>query len=140
MFIDASNTSSPDILHLSYTFLHVDGDVSFTAPSGYSSFLLGFQLATPRIDLLKPDWFVFKLNGDTSEHFDSDLIFHIGNNNTFELPSDEVKFAVLYGVTCLDCGPAVATTPLPAALPLFAGGLGLFGLLARRRKKKAAAA
>jgi len=34
---------------------------------------------------------------------------------------------------------AVATTPLPAALPLFAGGLGLIGLLARRRKQKLAA-
>jgi hypothetical protein len=30
-------------------------------------------------------------------------------------------------------------TPLPAALPLFAGGLGVIGLLARRRKRKAAA-
>ena len=28
-------------------------------------------------------------------------------------------------------------TPLPAALPLFAGGIGLIGLLARRRKQKA---
>jgi len=26
-------------------------------------------------------------------------------------------------------------TPIPAALPLFAGGLGLIGLLARRRKR-----
>ena len=31
------------------------------------------------------------------------------------------------------------TTPLPAALPLFASGTGLFGLLAWRRKRKAAA-
>ena len=30
-------------------------------------------------------------------------------------------------------------TPLPAALPLFAGGVGLVGLLARRRKRNAAA-
>jgi hypothetical protein len=34
----------------------------------------------------------------------------------------------------------VAATPLPAALPLFAGGIGLIGLLARRRKRKAALA
>lgn len=33
----------------------------------------------------------------------------------------------------------VSSTPLPAALPLFAGGLGVMGLLARRRKRKAAA-
>jgi hypothetical protein len=32
-----------------------------------------------------------------------------------------------------------AATPLPAALPLFAGGLGAMGLLGWRRKRKAAA-
>jgi hypothetical protein len=35
---------------------------------------------------------------------------------------------------------ALATTPLPAALPLFAGGLGVLGLLTKRRERKAAAA
>jgi hypothetical protein len=34
---------------------------------------------------------------------------------------------------------AVAATPIPAALPLFASGLGVIGLFARRRKQKAAA-
>jgi hypothetical protein len=34
----------------------------------------------------------------------------------------------------------VGTTPLPAGLPLFASGLGALGLLARRRKRKAALA
>ena len=33
-----------------------------------------------------------------------------------------------------------ATTPLPGALPLFATGLGALGLLAKRRKRKAALA
>lgn len=33
----------------------------------------------------------------------------------------------------------VTATPLPAALPLFAGGLGLMGLFARYRKRKVAA-
>ena len=34
----------------------------------------------------------------------------------------------------------ITTTPLPATLPLFAGGLGAMGLLGRRRKRKNAAA
>ena len=33
--------------------------------------------------------------------------------------------------------PPIAETPLPAALPLFATGLGALGLLAWRRKRKA---
>ena len=36
-------------------------------------------------------------------------------------------------------GDATAT-PLPAALPLFAGGLGVIGLIARRRKRSIAKA
>jgi hypothetical protein len=41
--------------------------------------------------------------------------------------------------TITNLGDVVAT-PLPAALPLFAGGLGVIGLLARRKKRKAAPA
>ena len=36
--------------------------------------------------------------------------------------------------------PLVNATPLPATLPLLAGGLGLVGFLARRRKRNASAA
>jgi hypothetical protein len=39
----------------------------------------------------------------------------------------------------LIAGPSlgnVSATPLPAALPLFASGLGALGLIARRRKRK----
>jgi hypothetical protein len=37
-------------------------------------------------------------------------------------------------------GVTVGATPIPAALPLFAGGLGLMGFVARRRKRKASVA
>ena len=40
----------------------------------------------------------------------------------------------------VDFDIAPTATPLPAALPLFAGGLGVIGLFARRRKQKNAAA
>jgi hypothetical protein len=40
---------------------------------------------------------------------------------------------------CLGGDGCVAATPLPAALPLFATGLGALGLLGWRRKRKAAA-
>jgi hypothetical protein len=36
-------------------------------------------------------------------------------------------------------GPTAAATPLPAALPLFASGIGGLGLLSWRRKRKAQA-
>lgn len=48
------------------------------------------------------------------------------------------EFADL-SVTPSNGGPGgFGTTPLPAALPLFAGGLGLYGLLARRRRQQTA--
>lgn len=44
-------------------------------------------------------------------------------------------FAFMDGKVSYDIG----TTPLPAALPMFIGGAGLIGLLARRKKRKAGA-
>jgi hypothetical protein len=47
-------------------------------------------------------------------------------------------YSIEYSAGLLEGGPTSAT-PLPAALPMFAGGAGLIGLLARRRKQKRAA-
>jgi hypothetical protein len=61
---------------------------------------------------------------------------------TFNLYCTAVNSCFVYGGTF---NPAtftvteVTATPLPAALPLFAGGLGALGLLAWRRKRKNAA-
>ncbi len=44
------------------------------------------------------------------------------------------------GVSVIAFDPPTGATSLPAALPLFATGLGLLGLLSRHRKRKASAA
>jgi len=43
------------------------------------------------------------------------------------------------GVSITQVTPQVTALPLPAALPLFAAGLGVLGLLGQRRKRKATA-
>jgi uncharacterized protein DUF642 len=60
----------------------------------------------------------------------STVISLIGNqgNNYIGLDNVSVNFV------------SSSATPIPAALPLFAGGLGLIGLVARRRKKQVQAA
>ena len=51
-------------------------------------------------------------------------------DNAFEFTNLEAS--------CTECAPP-PSTPLPAALPLFVSGLGAFGFIVRRRKRKAAA-
>jgi hypothetical protein len=55
---------------------------------------------------------------------------------TGDLPN--VNDPLIIDVSNIDV--TVGATPLPAAFPLFASGLGVMGLFARRRKRKAAAA
>jgi hypothetical protein len=52
----------------------------------------------------------------------------VGSNNLFGVS--------VYGEFQAGGGGVGGDTPLPAALPLFATGLGALGLLARRRKRK----
>jgi hypothetical protein len=68
--------------------------------------------------------------------------------DSLDYPTGMGVFTLDDGVTANDPGtflfnnlflPPNAETPLPAALPLFATGLGALGLLGWRRKKKAAA-
>jgi hypothetical protein len=57
-----------------------------------------------------------------------------GINRTCSDRYENVVIATLGGGSVT----ALAATPLPAALPLFAGGLGMLGLVAGRRKRKIA--
>ena len=51
---------------------------------------------------------------------------------------DAQDWDITPGVSFTNIDPS--PTPLPAALPLFAGGVGVMGLLVRRRKKQPPAA
>jgi len=58
-----------------------------------------------------------------------------GKYNVTCCGSDEPIYG--YDLVSFDLSmPPPSTTPLPAALPLFAGGLGTIGILARRRKRR----
>jgi len=72
---------------------------------------------------------VFDLGSPDNAIVETGLVQHIGS------------YANMFGLT-IDINVSsneATTTPLPAALPLFAGGLGVIALLTRRRKQKAAA-
>lgn len=63
------------------------------------------------------------------------------SGGTFNTGSGPYSLTELYTVVATGAGEVnstidISNTPLPAALPLFAGGLGIMGLLARRKKKK----
>jgi hypothetical protein len=65
------------------------------------------------------------------------LIYQVsGLTYLFENPAGHNLQSGTYSVSA----PSVSTTPLPAALPLFATGLGALALLRWRRKQKNAAA
>jgi hypothetical protein len=83
------------------------------------------------------------------------VVYGNGNNNFFSTSpvTTEAGVTLGSGAICgqntqcssgtISFGPDFETltaTPLPAALPLFAGGLGLMGFLGRRRKRKGALA
>jgi hypothetical protein len=64
---------------------------------------------------------------------DTSLITSVVLTETGNLPPDYGSVLDLISVQ-----QSVSATPLPAALPLFAGGLGALGLFGWRRKRRAA--
>jgi len=75
------------------------------------------------------------------------IILALFRNHSYNLHNYDVGFDFGGGTyticavgQCTPSGGEVGTVPLPAALPLFAGGLGLMGWLARRKKRMVAAA
>ena len=100
----------------------------------------------------------FTIDGQTFSGFATAVQFLDGNfrNATFAESIGSSPFRFALGTTggfifdyandlqdasgTITSALAPAATPLPAALPLFAGGLGMVGFLARRKKRNALAA
>lgn len=72
----------------------------------------------------------------------------VNTTNTYTGPTGTFSFELVYGECCgapaalaidlpLQGAPVPGQTPLPGAMPLFASGLGMVGLLGWRRKRKA---
>ena len=54
-------------------------------------------------------------------------------------PTLASEFTIVFSPGITNDTPDLSATPLPASLPLFAGGLGFVGYLAKRRKTRAQA-
>jgi hypothetical protein len=87
---------------------------------------------------------VVQMDANTLYYIQLDLMFRPGPANTPNTGSIDSMFTAdgLGGEFIYSPGvfSASASTPLPAALPLFATGVGAMGLLGWRRKRKSAAA
>ena len=126
-----SGTASGTLVLQNYTLgtlLQSDNFVSFT----YTSALLG----TLTIDTSEFDHFAvtselnapFPAAENVAITFDTTDEFHTSTDGTWAYIIGDVGTNAIW-----------STTPIPAALPLFAGGLGAMGLLGWRRKRKNAA-
>ena len=105
--------------------------------------ITGYQFTTQTNTILNPPSGV-TLAPYAEEVFSFDLPAMFGVADGIYIPSIEADSYYSYnenmaGTWYLD-GQIISATPLPAALPLFATGLGGLGLLGWRRKRKVAAA
>lgn len=103
-----------------------DSAGGFTGAGKYSNANNGFDNFNPYV--LGSATFDIFLSGVLSNSKISDVVFQFGTQAGSNLVT---------GVCSVGCpNTSLPATPLPASLPLLATGLGVMGLLARRRKRK----
>lgn len=114
--LDKSDDLTTGALPQSLTFTPPTSGLGGTfsiAAAGYTSFVVALKSGEGQLD---PDWAAFLLPAGV-----------LSGSWTIS-GKQELSHAVLYGIA--------ATVPLPAALPLLAGGIGLLGALGWRRRRK----
>jgi hypothetical protein len=113
-------------------FTEQSGGLNSGGCDGHGNFFCFAANTTPSGPALAADStlsFVFDitLSSGSFAGYEPDFkINWVGTKNNYDLVSKAID-------------PVAATTPLPAALPLFASGLGALGLFGWRRKRKGAA-
>jgi len=137
-------------------FSPLTGDIVFTANSNYPSSANGitgissFDITTGGTTYVLTNIGV-GISSSTEALFNGSATinsvaydFHFNLESPFGGTTDSIAFESQSCTTCLNpastFSDSVTATPLPAALPLFATGLGGLGLLGWRRKRKAQAA
>ena len=110
---DAGSGALPGSLTFTPPTSGLSGTFSIGSVLGYTSLLLAMQSG---VGILDPDWAVFLLGATSGS-------WSISGNQA-------LSHANLYGVE------ETTPIPLPAALPLFAGGLGLLGWWRRRKRSE----
>jgi hypothetical protein len=124
----SSPVSSPQLpLHQSYTF---SPDVAVTAGGIYVAYISVAGLNSPDLATMPNvtgsvpgiDYFVYNDSSSLSAPWD------------YGLDLNSAVFVANFN------SATISATPLPAALPLFAGGMGVLGWFGARRQRKAAAA
>jgi hypothetical protein len=121
-------------------------ELTFTVPSSPGTDYLDISQLNPSGDTLRVEtWdatnsFLLEITFLTSSELPTSLAYTAGSYNvyvTLEAALDPLGGFELSN-TPIDLALPSAT-PLPAALPLFAGGLGLIGFFSRRRKRDGSA-
>jgi hypothetical protein len=136
---------------------------SGTVPSSSNSFgssaLFSVEITAADASLAGTYWAFTSITPEvlTAGSYWIAVVYGDGNTSVFSTSAvtSEAGISLLGGATCSESsacsgttgetfGPNFETdpptTPLPATLPLFAGGLGLLGFFGRRKKQKASAA
>lgn len=134
-FLDGGATETLTLLTFSSpSATPVAGGIAFTFPFGGTQSIFGdttYPLDTFGLlfSVSGPGNTGFNL-GSSENGGDADQAVVQGDNNNFNADVGNGVFTVI--------NQTPPATPLPATLPLFAGGLGLIGMIGRRRKKKTA--